>query len=304
MDARLVVFLAVARAGRLSEAARRLNLAVSSVSQQIASLEGDFGARLFVRTNRGVALTPAGTTLVGYAEAIEAEWRQAFREVRRATSGAASVHLAASQTACEVFLPSPLGRFGRDRADVRVTVTMANSAAVLAQVESGQVDFGLVEGRLATRGLRITALWQDELGLVLAADHPWAARAEVTLDDLTTAPLILREDGSGTRRVLEAALHHAGRDVANLRVVMELSSLRAIVAMVASGVGMSVLSRRLVLPGTSAVPDVAFVPIAGLRLRREIDLAVRATDDLGEAARALVAVLETSAAADRRRARP
>jgi DNA-binding transcriptional LysR family regulator len=303
VEERLTAFLAVARSGRVSEAARRLHLAVSSVSHDIASLEADFGARLFVRTNRGMVLTPAGRTLLAYAEAIEAEWRRAFREVRRTTSGRTAVHLAASHTAVDVFLPAPLGHFRREHPDVRVTVTMANSATVLGQVESGQVDFGLVEGRLGARRLRVTALWQDELALAVSSRHPWAAREQVTLDELATADVILREEGSGTRRVLEAALHHAGRDLSDLRVVMELSSLRAIVAMVAHGVGVSVLSRRLALPDPAGTPAVAFVPVAGLRLRREIDLVARAGDELGDAARALVGHLEAAAAADRRRSR-
>ena len=295
MERRLAAFLVVARTGRLSEAARRLNLPVSSVSQQIGSLEVDFGVRLFVRSNRGMALSSAGEALRRHAEEIEATWRQAFREVRRAESGVQAVHLAASQTVTEIFLPEPLGRFRRHEPTVQLTLTMANSAGVLLQVETGQVDFGIVEGRLHTRGLNVSPLWQDELGLVVSTRHPWAGRSEVGVDELAEADLILREEGSGTRRVLESALHHVGRDLGDFRVIMELSSLRAITAMVSHNVGVSVLSRRVATDSAGAPSAVVFVAIAGLRLRREIDLVTRDGDELSAASRRLVALLERSA---------
>jgi len=105
VDARLWTFLAVAREGRLTEAARFLNLSPSAVSQHIAALEADFGVALFVRGHRGMRLTPAGERLLVHAEQIEAHWRQAFREARDAQVGEHQVHVAASHTVTEYVLP-------------------------------------------------------------------------------------------------------------------------------------------------------------------------------------------------------
>ncbi len=234
MEPRLTAFLAVARSGRLSEAAKKLNLSVSSVSQQISSLEADFGVPLFERSNRGVALSPAGEALRRHAEEIEAGWRRAFREVRRAASGERSVHLAASRpsprSSCRRCSASSVGASRTSRAH---TLTMANSASVLAQVESGQVDFGIVEGRLGARSLRATPLWHDELGLVVCSRHPWADRREVSLGGASHGRPDPARGGFGhppgsSRR----ALHQSGYELGQFRAIMELSSLRAITAMV------------------------------------------------------------------------
>lgn len=294
MDQRLVAFLAVARTGRLTEAARQLNLSVSSISEQISTLESDFGVRLFVRSNRGAALSPAGETLRGYAERIEADWRGAFRAVREAEAGKQFVHLVASHTVAEIFLPRPLGRFRILHPEVQMKLAIANSAQVLAQVETGQVDFGIDEGGQAHRGVRARTLWHDELGLIVPALHPFAGRGFVEIPELLQADLILREEGSGTRRILEAALHDAGHTLDGLRVIMELSSLRAIVAMVRHGVGVSVLSRRVALGEADA--GIAFVPIPGLHLQRKIHLLDRGRDDMGPAARRLIALLRQDGA--------
>lgn len=274
-------------------------MSVSNVSQQISSLEADFGVRLFERTNRGARLSPAGEILRGYAENIEADWRQAFREVRRLATGEQAVHLAASHTVMEVFLPRPLGMFRRRFPDVQVQLTLENSAGVIALVETGQVDFGIVEDRLGPLGqrpLQVTNLWQDRLGLIVSAQHPLAGRSEVSLEELRGQNLIVREGGSGTRRILEAALREAGSELDSFRVIMELSSLRAIIAMVRHDVGVSVLSHMLAVDPDEPNDAVSFVRIPELRLDRQIHLVSRNIDDPGPAADELIAVLRRDSA--------
>ncbi len=286
-----MVFLAVAREGQLTEAARQINMSVSNVSQQISSLEADFGTRLFVRTNRGASLSPAGEVLRKYAENIEADWRLAFREVHRLAMGEDAVHLAASHTAIEVFLPRPLGAFRRRLPEVRVKLILDNTAGVLAQVETGQVEFGIVEGRVGRVGrkpLHRTNLWRDQLGLIVSARHPLAGRSDVSVDELARQDLIVREEGSGTRRILESALKGVDRDLGAMRVIMELSSTRAIVAMVRHDIGVSVLSHTL---ADDPQNGVCFVPISELHLHRQIHLVSRDPGEHGPAAQALIAEL-------------
>ncbi len=266
-------------------------MSVSNVSQQIASLEADFGTTLFVRSNRGVRLTAAGEALCGHAEGIEAQWRLAFRAVREATAAEPSLHVAASQTVAEVFLPEPLGQFCAAHPEVRLKLVMANSAEVRSQVETGQVDVGIVEGHMVERGLRATPLWRDRLGVIVSPHHAWAGRQEIAVDDLLGVGLILREEGSGTRKILEAGLHQAGYDPARLRTMMELSSLRTIAAMVSHNVGVSVVSEAVTRDRAGA-PNVVFLPIEGLRLERQIYLIRRQVDDLENAGRAFIALLQ------------
>ncbi len=291
-----MVFLAVAREGQLTEAARQINMSVSNVSQQISSLEADFGTRLFTRTNRGAKLSPAGEVLRKYAESIEADWRLAFREVHRIAEGEHAVHIAASHTVIEVFLPRPLGVFRRKFPTVQLKLTLDNSAGVLAQVETGQVDFGIVEGRmgrLRERPLYVTNLWRDQLGLIVSSHHPLAGRSEVGVEELARQDLIVREEGSGTRRILESALRGVDKDLGAMRVIMELSSVRAIVAMVRHDVGVSVLSHTL---AEDPQNGVSFVPIPELRLNRQIHMVSRNADEHGPAAQALIAELRRDCA--------
>lgn len=276
MDSRLLVFLAVARMGQLTQASARLNLSPSSVSAQIASLEQDLGVTLFTRHGRGMELTASGKLLRAAAEQIESLWRKTVRDVQSSYDGTANLRLAASHTAAELFLPRPLGRFRSKWPQTQVHLTMTNSQSVVDMVTAGTVDVGIIEGASPASRLRHETLWRDELVMIAAAHHPVARRKSVAVEELMQWDWILREEGSGTRRVFERALEHKGFPANQLSVMMQLSSLRAILAMVANNVGVSVVSRAVIDTEEMTVPNIVCIAIEGLDLHRTLE-AVLAT---------------------------
>ena len=272
MDFRLRIFLAVARAGQLTQASRQLNLSASSVSEQLASLEHELGSALFWRTNRGMKLTLSGEQLLRAALRMEGQWNAVVRDLAGMAKGLRPVRIAASQTAVELYLPTPLGRFRRDWPDVPLQVLMVNSQAVVDMVASGNVDVGLVEGGGIPSTLVSTPLWQDQLALMVSHDHVLAERESVDLEDLRELDWILREKGSGTRAIFEQALAVSGFPPKELNVIMELASLRAILAMVANNVGVSVLSTAIVESDPITVHGIASLTIDQTNLRRSLNL--------------------------------
>lgn len=272
MDPRLFAFLAVARTGQLTQASKRLNLAASSVSAQIASLERDLGAVLFVRGSRGMELTASGMALLQTAQRMEALWNKTTRDVRAEQEGAARVGIAASNTAAELFLPQPLGRFREKWPETRIRLIMTNSQEVIERVADGTVDVGIIEGAVPRGALYAERLWTDELVLIVSARHPWARRSCIQVSELSGLDWILREEGSGTRRVFEQALDYAGFSVHALNVMMQLSSLRSIVAMVANNVGVSVVSRAVLDSEEIQISGVASIPVEGLDLHRTLEV--------------------------------
>jgi DNA-binding transcriptional LysR family regulator len=111
----------------------------------------------------------------------------------------------------------------------------------------------------------------DELGLIVAAHHPLAGRRSLGVEELGELDWILREEGSGTRRVFERALEQAAIPVRHLPVMMQLSSLRAIVAMVANNVGVSVVSRAVFDSDEITVSNIVPIAIERLNLRRTLE---------------------------------
>lgn len=270
MDPRLTIFLAVARLGQVTRAGRRLSLSPSAVSAQIAALERDLDVTLFIRGSRGMRLTASGRALYPAAEQIEALWTQTAREVRAEQQGSPHLRIAASHTAAELFLPRPLGQFRAQWPETLVHLAMTNSQTVIDQVTHGSVDMGVVEGGPVSGGVHHERLWTDELTLIVSRRHPLAARGVVSVEELASLDWILREEGSGTRRVFERALEHAGFSVHELNVMMQLASLRAILAMVANNVGVSVVSRAIFAAEEMQLSGIAAIAIPDVDLTRTL----------------------------------
>ena len=167
----------------------------------------------------------------------------------------------------EYLLPSLLGQFKAKYPDISTSLLIGDSRQVSGWVDEGRAEVGVVGARPSLRTLVSRELMPDELVVVLPAEHPWASRKSVTLADLKREPLIVREQGSGSREALEHALGEANVDLTALRVVGEMGSTQAIKQAVRSGVGISIISKRAVEDECKAAL-LACVKLKDLRVSR------------------------------------
>ncbi len=280
---RLKVFRTVAEQMSFRKAAESLHLSQPAVSQQIRALEEEAGTRLFDRAGgeghgTQIALTEAGRVLLRYANQaaeIMSEAQRALAELNHEVAG--ELRLGASTTIAQYVLPRILGAFLRQYPHVHLSVTSGNTERIAEAVAEQQVMLGIIEGPAMRRDVKTERLVQDEVVLIINPMHPWAAhRSPIRVEDLTQVPLLLRERGSGSRRVVERALKHAGLPLKNLRVAMELDSTEAILSGVEADLGAGFVSRwainKVLRLGTvrivrvedlRIVRDFSFVRLAG-----------------------------------------
>ncbi len=245
----LELFLAVAEAGSVTRGAERVAVGQPAVSRAVADLEAAVGERLFDRGPKGVALTAAGTVLLDYARrifALEAEATEALSDLRGLEAGRLAI--GASTTVGEHLLPPFVAAFGLRHPGVELTMEVANTEAVQAGVLEGRYDVGFTEGRVDVSRFATTALTRDEMLVFAAPSHPLAAAGEATLEGLAPHPFVVREAGSGTRRVVEDAMRAAGFAP---RLAASLGSTTAVKGAVAAGLGLGVAS-SLALAGELA----------------------------------------------------
>ena len=114
--------------------------------------------------------------------------------------------LAVSNTVAELYYPGWAAEFHRQHPAVKLSMVQANSREVRQLVADSAVDFGLVEGEAGRHDLEERIIGTDELVLVVPTGHPWAERAEISVEELRATPLVIREPGSGSRQVVEDAL--------------------------------------------------------------------------------------------------
>jgi DNA-binding transcriptional LysR family regulator len=293
-ERRIEVFRAVARELSFSRAALALHLSQSAVSQQIAALELELGGALFDRSRRRVRLTPAGAALLSRVDGLLsgfADARRAVAAARGAVEG--ELRVAASRTVGTYVLPRLLAVLGLRHPTLRLGISIENSERVVGTLLSGLADIGYIEDTVNAPGIALTPLLEDELVIVAAASHRFAKLREIPLEDLAAEPLVVRESGSGTRRVSEEHLQAAGLRLDQLRIAAELTGIEAIKAAVEAGLGVSILSNAT-LAKERALGTLIARPPAGARIRRSIFAAAPIGAIELPAARELTALLATA----------
>jgi DNA-binding transcriptional LysR family regulator len=243
----LRIFVAVAEKQHVTQAARELNLTQSATSAAVAALEERYNIKLFDRVGRGILLTHTGRTFLSEARAVLARARSAEQALRDiAGLKGAKLVIAASQTVANYWLPSRLQAFQAAHPGVNVSVRIANTERVAADVRESVADIGFVEGNIDDGTLAARRIDGDALVVVVGARHPFAKLKRLPAGWMTQTPWILREPGSGTRAMFELALRRRGFRLADLTVQLELASNEAIRTAVESGLCATAISDLVV----------------------------------------------------------
>jgi DNA-binding transcriptional LysR family regulator len=232
----LRIFIAVAEKQHVTQAARELNLTQSATSAAIAALEARYGIKLFDRVGRGIVLTQTGRDFLDEARGVVAR-AKAAAQVLNDLAGLkrGSLTLAASQTVANYWLPPRIQGFQRIHPGIDLQVTIANTEQVAQAVHLGDADLGFVEGDVDDPVLSARKIDGDQLIVVVGRSHPWVSQSRIAPKSLPTTGWVLREKGSGTRAMFEAAIRKFGIKPSDLKVALELPSNEAIRAAVEAG---------------------------------------------------------------------
>ena len=242
----LEIFCNVAELKNFSKAAKKVSLAQASVSERIATLETMVGTRLFDRLGRQILLTKAGELL--YKQALPLlEMKKAICLVLDdfLDKNGGEIHIGGSTIPGEYILPELIGQFNKPFPRIIVNLFIADTIEIENRVLSGEFEFGVVGSKPSQKNLMIHELWKDELILAIPADHRWAPKKEISIQELSKEPFIMRETGSGTLKIIDNVLQKSllkGPDALN--IVARLGSSTAVKEGIKAGLGVSILSSR------------------------------------------------------------
>jgi DNA-binding transcriptional LysR family regulator len=213
-----------------------------------------------------------------------AEAERALASLNHEVTG--ELRLGASTTVAQYLLPRILGAFLKQYPHVRMSVVSGNTEEIAEAVAEEKVALGIIEGPPMRRDVKTEPMAPDELVLIVSPSHMWAQRkGAIPVEDLGTVPLLLRERGSGSRRVVERALKDAGLPLKSLKVAMELDSTEAIISGVEAELGVGFVSRWAV-GKVLRLGSVKVVKVQGLRIVREFSFVHVAGTEPGGAAAA------------------
>lgn len=270
-DTRLRVFHAVAKHLSFTRAAEELYLTQPAITFQIRQLEDHFNTRLFDRHHNRISLTEAGTAVYAYAERILELYHETEKTVHEMTGVTRGlIKLGASTTIGEYLLPAILSGYHEHFPDVKVRMTVHNTSTVVRKLEDATIDLGMVEGPVDNSTLIVTPCMDDELVVILSPQSPLAAWEEIPLPQLAALPFISREEGSGTRAVVEAFLSQTDFPYERLNMVLELGSTEAVKVAVEGNVGFGIVS-GVALRKESRLQTLVIRRIQGIRMTRQLN---------------------------------
>jgi len=269
----LRVFLAAAEEKNFSQAAKRLHMSQSAVSQHIQAMEQAYNVELFLRRGRSIALSEAGEALLPMAREVLRSARQmedSLHNINHEVGG--ELLIACSTSAGKYLMPSLLSMFQEKYPAVHPRVKVMTRDSVFERLIEQKIPMGVSSKMLEHRDIECQPLFDDRIFLIVPSNHPWAAYGQATPDDLVGQKIIMREEVSGTCETVMQGIKKYGITPDMLNVTMELGSSDGIEMAVECGVGIAFVSEMVAARGL-AFGRVKKVEVQGLDLRRTVHIA-------------------------------
>lgn len=267
----LRVFQAVAESGNFTKAGAHIGLTQPAVSRCVTELEQQLDLKLLDRTTREVSLTTAGRVLAVQLERVLDDLDAVLQDVRgMATQRHGRVRVASSPTLSSNLLPECIARCHAEHPGLDLVLLDRIQHDALASVLSGEVDFGAVIDPGHLDGLHAEPIMTEPFRFVCPINHPMAQRrAPVRWTDLSNQSLVLLDQASGSRRLIDDALRSHG---VKAHVAQEVGHVTTIFCMLAAGLGVSVVPTLAIPP--EGLHGIAVRPLAP-RVERQIMLVKR-----------------------------
>lgn len=262
----LEAFIWVTELQSFTKAARQLFMSQPAVSFQIKALEEELEVTLFNRGDKRMILTDAGQLLYPEAKQMLKHYQKiknGLDDLRGLKTG--HLVIGAGTIPGEYLLPLFIGEFKKRYPGINISLKVSGSGQVERWVRERETDLGVTGMPIEDENIECTPWLQDQLILITPPAHPWLKSEPIQISDLLGETVILREQGSGTRKTIEQKLaeHHLGK----IPVAMELGSTRAVITAVEAGLGVSIVSSYAVRESL-ALGRVMKVNVDGFDLRR------------------------------------
>ncbi len=287
----LQTFVTVARLKSFSKAAEQLKLTQPAVSFQIHSLEKEYQEVFFDRSCQSVKLTEAGEIFLKYAQKIveaNEELRAELGELKNLIRG--RLEIGASNIPGEYILPGLLGEFKKRYPDVEVKLSIYDSKEVISLLLAHEINIAFCGADVKSVPIVFEQFADDELVIAMHESHHLTSKTKLKLKDLLKNPIILREEGSGTRKVFLEALQAAGYCEKDLNITLELGSTQAVLSAVASGLGIAPVS-IYALKNNFAPKSVVYRRVSELDLRRPLYIAYNEKSPFSKAIQAFLEIV-------------
>ncbi len=281
-DFRLKVFCSVAQNLSFTKASRKLNITQPAITKHIQELEQEFNTKLFVRLNNRIELTSAGELLLIHAEHILDSYKKLDMDMKMLShEHKGQLRLGADSIAAQYILPPFMAAFAERFKHIHLSLVNTSVEEIEQAVANGDIDLGMVGSVHRNPNLRYTPFVQDELMFVASSHSTFAAKKEITLQELLQTPLVIDDSDTGCNELLRLNVERLGIDFASLNVTMQLTGAESVKRYIEYADCVAVLSRQVIMPELMA-GKYKVVDVAAFSCNREFAFvrAINETDDI------------------------
>lgn len=291
----LEAFVQVAEGGSFSKAARELYLTQPTISAHISSLEKELNVRLFVRNTKEVSLSDNGKDLYKYAkQMVDLQGKIEEHFGMKKDSGKHCITIAASTIPAQYLLPKVLMCFNEKYPEEQFKIKETDSAQVVTQIVDCMADVGFTGTVLEKKHCKYIPFYKDELVIIAPNTEKYRRFQEECPNDISwlkSEHVIMREEGSGTRKEAEKQLRSAGVNMADLEIIASIENQETIKKSVRQGIGVSILS-RLAATDEAKAGQMLIFPIPGADEGRDINVVYNRNYQLSRSAERFIKIVK------------
>jgi DNA-binding transcriptional LysR family regulator len=241
---KLEIFYCVAEKLNMTTVSKEMHISQPAISQMIKEMEEELEVRLFNRLGKRLYLTDEGELFKTYSRRmlnLYQEFEEVLEEKKDFKKG--KLKLGASSTIGIYVMPKLIQEFIKEFPEIDISLKIGNTEDIANMILKNDIDFAFVEAEVDMNEIKSEEIWKDELILITNPKHRWGDLCEIDESELKNEKFILREEGSGTRKVFEAAMKN---NHIKYRESFTLGNTEAIKEIIMTGLGISCLSRLTV----------------------------------------------------------
>ena len=271
LDFRIETFLTVCRTMNFTTAAKHLNITQPAVSQHIHFLEEEYDTSLFIYQNKRLFLTESGDllrkrllTMKNDEKAIKEELKSGCRETE-------SLSIGVTMTIGEYAIVDKLSDFLMRNPKTNIHIHYGNTSQLLHLLDNGRINLAIVEGNYPKENYTRKKYSTEDYIAVCAASHSFLAGHPHTLSDLVQERLLLREEGSGTRNILEQSLIARGLRISDFTHYAEIENMHTIISLLKKDCGISFLY-KIAVEDELHSGVIKEIPLDDFRMQHDFDI--------------------------------
>ncbi len=270
LDMKVETFLSVCQEMNYTKAAKKLNITQPAVSMHIRNLEDYYGVPLFIFEGKRFQLTKYGELLYNSLLSMQNNEKYLKEQLRIIKNKSNIINMGATLTVGEFMIAKSISHYIKSHPDTDVSVIVSNTKELLQKLDSGIIDFAILEGDFSKSSYFYETLFNLEFIPICSSKHsPW--QTPLVMQHLTGERLIIREPGSGTRKILEIALEKYDLSVEDFRNVTMIGNMNAIIDLVADDCGITFLYKNAVTDMLSQ-KKVIEIPVSDFHMMHEISI--------------------------------